>query len=509
MDVRACEDVEALCRGLDEGVAVVLLTAESLNPSVVGRIAGFVNRQPAWSDLPFLILGDVPALPEERPPMLRVDLLGNALVLPATIAPAALVSAVNFARRARRWQYSARDVLADRERTEEALGNSEARLRAVQELSLDAFSFLTAVRDTEGKIVDFRWDYVNPAAARLLFRTPEELIGRRMLSILPPGSHADEILRRCMEVIETGVSHEIEVQYAADDGGTGWFRNAAVRVGEGVAVYFSDITERKRAEESLRTLNETLEQRVAERTAVAEQRAETIRALARKLTEAEQRERRRLARVLHDHLQQILVAARLKTSLLRRRVDTESSRPSFDQIESLIGQAIEAARSLTVELCPPILYESGLARGLGWLANEMHENYGLSVRIDAEPDSEPEAEELRILLFESIRELLFNIVKHAQVSEAEVALCGAGPDEVRIEVADRGVGFQPASGVGSGSGLSSVNERLQWMRGRMEVQSSPGAGTRITILTPRRLPPACPVPNDLLRGSKAEEPDFH
>src|SRR5690606_3104846 len=129
----------------------------------------------------------------------------------------------------------------------------------------------------------------------------------------------------------------------------------------------ADITPQKQTERQLRSLNETLEQRVAERTIEAEQRTAQLRALAGEVTQAEQRERRRLAQVLHDHLQQLLVAAMMRLGVLQRRVQ-EPLEQEVRQVEELIRQSIESSRSLTVELSPPVLYDVGLARGLEWLA---------------------------------------------------------------------------------------------------------------------------------------------
>jgi len=145
-----------------------------------------------------------------------------------------------------------------------------------------------------------------------------------------------------------------------------WFETHAYPNERGISVFIRDVTERKDAEEQLRLLNETLEQRVAERTAMAERRASQLRALAAELNQTETRERRRLAQVLHDHLQQLLVAARLKLGLLQRRTPDQTVRQRVVAVDVLLDQAISESRSLTVELSPPILYDGGLMAGLEW-----------------------------------------------------------------------------------------------------------------------------------------------
>ena len=155
--------------------------------------------------------------------------------------------------------------ITERKRAEEKLRESEERFRVAQEMSLDAFTILTAVRDASGVIVDFRWEYVNPEAGRILRHPPEDLIGQRLLDVLPGNKTNSDLFKRYVRVVETGEPHDYELPYESE-GIRGWFRNMAVKLGDGIAIYFNDITERKRAEEALRQLNEQLEQRVAERT---------------------------------------------------------------------------------------------------------------------------------------------------------------------------------------------------------------------------------------------------
>ncbi len=143
-----------------------------------------------------------------------------------------------------------RDV-TERKQTEAALRLSEARFRAAQELSLDAFTVLRSVRDATGTIIDFAWTYVNPTAARILRHQPDELVGQRLLEVLPGNKTNSELFERYIRVVETGEPHDIEIPYESE-GIKGWFRNMTVKLEDGIAVSFSDITERKRMEEALR-----------------------------------------------------------------------------------------------------------------------------------------------------------------------------------------------------------------------------------------------------------------
>jgi len=249
--------------------------------------------------------------------------------------------------------------------------------------------------------------------------------------------------------------------------------------------------ERKHAEQQLKALKESLEQRVAERTAVATRRAAQLRALASELTLTEQRERQRLATILHDSLQQLLYAARLNVGALRARVADEDLGEIVERVDALLGQAIHESRTLTVELSPPVLYVAGLKGALEWLARHMYERCGLLVEVEADPQVEPESEDVRILLFQSVRELLFNVVKHAGVKHARIAMARSPGGQIRLEVLDEGIGFDSENLAaretsGSGFGLFSIRERLELLGGRMDVDSASGQGTRVTVEAPCR-----------------------
>lgn len=144
-----------------------------------------------------------------------------------------------------------RDI-SERRQAEAALKKSEEQFRVAQELSLDAFTILDAIRDPQGQIVDFQWRYANPAATRLLKRRRTELEGQRLLAVLPGNQNSSSLFAAYVKVVETGRFHDLEIRYQ-DDGIDGWFRNVCVKLNDGVAVYFSDITARKEAEAALRT----------------------------------------------------------------------------------------------------------------------------------------------------------------------------------------------------------------------------------------------------------------
>lgn len=253
------------------------------------------------------------------------------------------------------------------------------------------------------------------------------------------------------------------------------------------------------------TLRARGERDQARRTAL--RRAEQLQALATELVETEQKERKRLAQILHDHLQQILVGAKFGVSLIRSRAKDRELQQNADELARTLDEAISASRSLSADLSPPILHQKGLAPGLEWLGRQMEQKHGLRVHVESDPAAEPEAEQIRLFMFEAVRELLLNAVKHAKVLDVRVAMRALDGKETEVTIEDQGVGFDPTqienSTAATGLGLFSIRERLTHLGGRMKIKAAPGEGSRFTLVAPMHL--ATPV-SEILEAAEEASP---
>lgn len=211
-----------------------------------------------------------------------------------------------------------------------------------------------------------------------------------------------------------------------------------------------------------------------------------LRALATDLTVAEQRERRRLATELHDYLAQILVVTRMKVAQLQKQDHDGETRRILQEADQLIHQSLDYTRSLVSELTPQALYEHGLGAALQWLGDQMSRQQILKVVVSLDVPTLQLPETDAVLLFQSIRELLFNVFKHGRTDQAYVAI-GHVQNKLSITVSDRGCGFDISRLKDDRSdrfGLFSIRERMMAIGGTFDVQSVPGKGTVASLQLP-------------------------
>ncbi|RJQ83303.1 MAG: PAS domain S-box protein [Desulfobacteraceae bacterium] len=367
----------------------------------------------------------------------------------------------------------------------EDLQKSQSYLQAVLNNVLDGI-----ISINEERIVET----FNAAAERIFGYTAAEVIGRNVKMLMPEPYHNEhdsyvENYLRTGKAKIIGIGREVQglrkngqifpLELAVSE--TRW---SGERRFIGI---LRDITERKIAEEALQRLNETLEQRVTERTKLAEARARQLQNLAVELIKAEERERRRISELLHDDLQQMLAATLMQ---LQAAPQNLSSVPVLANAQRLLEESINKARALSHELSPAVLHHSGMVAALEWLARHMKERFGLQVTLETTTEQIIQSESVKMFLFRTVQELLFNVAKHAEVEGALLKyFCSEG--RIGITVSDQGKGFDTDilnnSNTKLGLGLLSIRERASYIGGNITIESSPGQGSRFTLTVPLSL----------------------
>ncbi|MBA5862452.1 MAG: PAS domain S-box protein [Nitrospira sp. CR1.1] len=269
---------------------------------------------------------------------------------------------------------------------------------------------------------------------------------------------------------------------------TALLRNASGAAIGGVDILV-DLTEQKRAERELQNSAAELERRIVERTGELLLSQERLRALASDLTLTEQRERRHLATELHDYLAQLVVASRIRLAQVIPTIHDASASVALSKIDEMLDQALTYTRSLVAELSPHILYQFGLSQSLVWLGEQM-KHHGLDVAVKTMAPPFTLQDDQAVLLFQSVRELLFNVIKHAKVDRAAVTInVDEDRQELWICVEDEGIGFDVMEpGITKNTrahfGLLSIRERMELLGGECDVSSVQGSGTAAILRLP-------------------------
>jgi PAS domain S-box-containing protein len=418
--------------------------------------------------------------------------------------------------------------VTERSRLQASLQRSEALYRAIARNLPDAAVWVVDP--------DLRYLVAEGPLVPQLGWARERLEGRRLTDVL-----ADVLDERTLGLIEepfrralAGETTSSETPYA---GRSLWTHHAPLKdeLGRviGAMALTLDVTERQKMQLALHELNQGLERLVGQRTDalresverlseevarrsqaeeelraakdVLERRAAQLHALALELTWAEERERRRVAEILHGDLQQMLVSASMRARLAEEATEPAARARAIADLEAMLDDAFRASRSLSHDLNPPLLGSGDLRQVLEWLAERMERLHGLNVTVVAPARLVVDSDMIRTLLFRAVQELLLNVVKHAGTREAAVEITRAG-HQLRVSVSDKGRGFNTAvvqKAAAAGLGLTSFRERASLLGGSLEVDSSPGKGTSVTIQLPAR---GSGIPRPLGSGPTTGQP---
>lgn len=377
------------------------------------------------------------------------------------------------------------------------LKQSEERYRIVADNTYDWEFWL----NPEG-----RFTYVSPSSKRITGRDAEEFIRDPSLRRKIIYSEDMPVFDRHLEEGEKkeGGAREIEFRIVRPDGTLRWIGHVCKRIFDeegrflGIRGSNRDITVRKRGEEVLEVrtrelghLNETLEQRVHERTVELEKANETLRFLSSRLLSAHEEERKRIAGEIHDVLGSCLGAIKFTVEGVVQQVgekDPATLTESLKIIIPVIQESIEECRRLQMDLRPSMLDDLGLSPALSWFCRRFQTIYS-GIRIEQENGIEeaeiPDA--LKIVIYRVVQEGMNNIAKHSKADRVRLSLQKSN-DRIELMLHDNGRGFDPERVVpeytGQGLGLTSMKERIELSGGLFVIESTEGKGTIIRASWP-------------------------
>jgi PAS domain S-box-containing protein len=338
-------------------------------------------------------------------------------------------------------------------------------------------------REWVGKVeTNYRIEVMSNSFCKLLGASRQniEANAATVVDCLHPDDRQD-FVRRNVVALETMQPFEWEGR-VKHPGPTQWVRFLSVprSMPNGDVIWTGvllDTTAVNRAVESLQKSREELEDRVRERTA-------RLRSLAAQLTRAEHAERRRIAHLLHEDLQQRLAAIKYKVHELKDSVQAGSALRAADRTIRELTEAIELTRDLTTRLAPPVLYLFGLRPALDILTKEMEAHSSLSVQITGLQTFRLPSDEIAHFAFDAVRELLLNVTKYAGVTSAEIRIRPAGKKRIAVEVRDKGKGIARNNRQTDRFGLFSIRERAEAMGIGFDISSRPGQGTCVALSLP-------------------------
>jgi len=346
------------------------------------------------------------------------------------------------------------------------LETREARFRGLFDRMRSGVAIYSPKQDGR----DFIFVDINRAAEEIGGFRKQDVIGRSVFDIFP--AVEDSGLLNVFRRVWRNGEAERHSTYKYDGVRlVRWWDNYVDRLPSGeIIVIHDDITERKNAEDRIFAYQEQLQSLTAE------------------LSLAEERERRRIARDLHDQIGQLLSVIKMKMFSLRESLNTENTIKELDEARELLDKAIKETRSLTFELSPPVLYELGLEAALEWLLENFQAQHKIESHMVRDKEPKHLDDDVSIILFRAARELVINIAKHARASKVRVSVHRVD-GRIQIMVEDDGIGFdfqKKSTQITKslGFGLFNIRERLERLGGSLAIESKTGKGTRAVIVAP-------------------------
>ncbi len=357
-----------------------------------------------------------------------------------------------------------RDI-SERKKTEEALVTSEHKFRSLFMALHEGAALSEIIYDDSGKAVDYRITDINQEFESIVGLKRDDVIGMQGSEL--HGAYNPPFLETYADVAQSGKSASFQAHF--DSLEKDYIVSvSSYRKGVFLTVFF-DITSSKRANEQILTYQKELQ------------------SLASQLSLAEERSRRAIAIGVHDRFGQGLALCSMKLDELAQS-STTPQKDRLSEVRDMIKEMVKEVRSLTFELSSPLLYEVGLEAAIERLTEQTQENYHINCTFKDDGKSKQLHSNVRILLFQAVRELLFNVTKHAQALNIAVNI-RRYRNQMWIKVEDDGIGFDTSllesnKLTRKGFGLFSIRERLHYIGGEVDFVSQPGRGTRVILKAP-------------------------
>ena len=339
--------------------------------------------------------------------------------------------------------------MGEREKSDLLLKRAHHRLVDTLESMTDGFVSLDR---------QWRYTYVNGAAARLMGKSSAELLGQVCWEVFP-GSEQSLAYREIRRALEE--NRCVDFEDFRGEPLNRWYENRCYPSPEGMTIYFTDITQRKWAEEVRRDLSEHLDQ-------------------------VREEERLAISREVHDGIGQSLTALQMDLSWLEHRCEREHSEVGarLREMHGSLDQLIQKVQHITAELRPPLLDNLGLAAAIEWQAGEFGRRSGIECHLMLNEGIEVGNRHAATGMMRIFQEALTNIVRHARCSEVCISLCERA-DSIILEISDNGCGISEVQAASSTAyGIMGMRDRARLCRGELAITGEPGTGTTVSLEIP-------------------------
>lgn len=345
---------------------------------------------------------------------------------------------------------------------QEKLNASEKRFLA-QYNSIPSPTYTWQYQGNEFILVNY-----NNAAMRVSKNKVSENVGKTLSDIYPDSGELQFMIQSCFQ---RQCSLEKEISMTFPEGMSVFHVGCAFVPPDLVLMHANDITTKKKIDAKEREYRSQLQ------------------ALASALTNAEEQERRRIATELHDTIGQNLALSKIRLVMLSQTLDEKDASREISKILEALDQSIQMTRTLTFEMGTPVLYKLGFEPSVNWLAEKLFDEHGLEVSYENMGLPDEMVDELKAFLFRALRELLMNVVKHAETCKVKVRTSFSDKGILRLSVTDHGKGFDVEEisftrWQEQSFGLFSLKERVKSLGGHIDIYSKKSQGTKVTILIP-------------------------